>query len=380
MSPHSLKKLMFTSTVILLAISVLAIKYWHYIVNPWTRDGQVHAQVIQVTPRVTGPIIELAVVDNQFVKAGQILFQIDPSTFIASLEFARAELEKTQDEIEALKKQVEVSLAVQEQRVIEVKQASLEINEIKARLVQTDAQFKRAKALVSKQAMSQRELEVAEADYTVARNKHNRAKINLIEARVAAKQADADLAKDRANLGVSGEMNPRLRSAQAKLREAELNLEFTQVRASVDGYVTNLNLRLGSQAVTDRPAMALVDVNSFWVHGFFRENYIAPIRPGDKAVVTLMTYPGIPIIGEVESLAWGIAQRDGSVGDKLLPDINPTFEWIRLAQRVPVRIRLVDVPDTVKLRVGTTASVMVMTETREDSNIDSVEAVPRALQ
>ncbi len=380
MTPPTLKKLMLTSTVLLLAISVLAIKYWHYIVNPWTRDGQVHAQVIQVTPRVTGPIVELTVVDNQFVKAGQLLFQIDPSTYIASLKFARAELDKTQDEIEALKKQVEASLAVREQRVIEVKQASLEINETKARLMQTDAQFKRTKRLVPEQAMSQRELEVAQADYIVAQTKYDRAKINLLDAQVAAKQADADLAKDRANLGADGEMNPRLRSAQAKLREAELNLEFTQVRASVDGYVTNLVLRLGSQAVADRAAMALVDVNSFWVHGFFRENYIAPIRPGDKAVVTLMTYPGIPIIGEVESVAWGIAQRDGSVGEKLLPDINPTFEWIRLAQRVPVRIRLLEVPDTIKLRVGTTASVMVMTGTREDSNVDSVEAVPRALQ
>lgn len=100
---YSLKKLILTSVVLLLAISVLAIKYWHYIVNPWTRDGQVHAQVIQVTPRVTGPIVKLSVVDNQFVKAGQPLFQIDPSTFIASLKFARAELDKTQDEIEALK-------------------------------------------------------------------------------------------------------------------------------------------------------------------------------------------------------------------------------------------------------------------------------------
>ncbi|PXW83887.1 multidrug resistance efflux pump [Nitrosomonas sp. Nm84] len=377
---YTSKKLILTSTVFLLAVSVLAIKYWHYIINPWTRDGQVHAQVIQVTPRVTGPIVELAVVDNQFVKAGQLLFQIDPSTFVASLKFARAELDKTQDEIEALKKQVEASLAVREQRIIEVKQASLEISEVKARLMQADAQFKRVKKLVPDQAMSQRELEVAQADYIVAQTRYDRAKINLLDAQVAAKQADADLAKDRANLGADGEMNPRLRSAQAKLREAELNLEFTQVRASVDGYVTNLVLRLGSQAVADRAAMALVDVNSFWVHGFFRENYIAPIRPGNKAVVTLMTYPGIPIIGEVESIAWGIAQHDGSVGEKLLPDISPTFEWIRLAQRVPVRIRLLDVPDTIKLRVGTTASVMVMTEAGENSNVDSVEAVPRALQ
>jgi multidrug resistance efflux pump len=144
--------------------------------------------------------------------------------------------------------------------------------------------------------------------------------------------------------------------------------------------VTNLNLRLGSQAVADQATLALIDVNSFWVHGFFRENYIEPIQPGDRAVVTLMTYPDTPIEGRVESLAWGIAQDDGSVGDKLLPRISPTFEWIRLAQRVPIRVRLLTIPDTIKLRVGTTASVMVMTGTSGSDGTEPVEAVPRVLQ
>ncbi|MCA9471077.1 MAG: HlyD family secretion protein [Nitrospirales bacterium] len=377
---HTSKKLILTSAVLLLAVSVLLVKYWNYIINPWTRDGQVRAQVIQITPRVTGPIVELSVVDNQFVTAGQHLFQIDPSTFIASLNFARAELDKTHDDIEALEKQVEASLALQKQRNIVVKQAALEIKEIEARFNQASAQFNRARELVPKGAMSQRALEAAQADYAVAQARYDEARIKLLEARVAAKQATADLARDRANLGVEGNMNPRLRAAQAKLQEAELNLKFTQVLAPVDGYVTNLNLKLGNQAVANRAVMALIDVNSFWVHGFFRENYIAPIRPGDKAVVTLMTYPDTPIKGEVESLAWGIAQHDGSVGNNLLPNVSPTFEWIRLAQRVPVRIRLLAVPDTIQLRVGTTASVMVMTGTSEQEDSGPVEAVPRPLQ
>jgi multidrug resistance efflux pump len=176
-------------------------------------------------------------------------------------------------------------------------------------------------------------------------------------------EAKANLAIARANLGAPGERNAQLRLAQAEVREAELNLEFTQVKAPVDGYVTNLNLRLGSQAVENQPALALVDVNSFWIDGFFRENYIEDIRKGDRAVVTLMTYPDKPLEGRVDSLGWGIAQDDGSTGFDLLPTISPTFEWIRLAQRVPVRIHLDHVPEEVKLRVGTTASVLVMTET-----------------
>jgi multidrug resistance efflux pump len=168
--------------------------------------------------------------------------------------------------------------------------------------------------------------------------------------------------------------------AKAELENAQLSLEFTEVRASVDGYVTNLNLRLGSQAVANQSALALVDVNSFWVHGYFRENYIEGISEGNRAIVTLMSYPDKPLEGTVDSLGWGIAQDDGSTGYNLLPTISPTFEWIRLAQRVPVRVHLQEVPDDVKLRVGTTASVLVMTGTQSGGSREPVPAAPRALQ
>ena len=164
------------------------------------------------------------------------------------------------------------------------------------------------------------------------------------------------------------------------MEQAELNLEFTEVKAPVDGYVTNLDLRLGSQAVANQPAVALVDVNSFWVHGFFRETLVGRVQRGDEAVVTLMSYPDSPLRGRVDSIGWGIAQDDGSTGQDLLPNISPTFEWIRLAQRVPVRIHLEAVPDDVELRVGTTGSVLVRTGTADDEKAAPAPGAPRALQ
>ena len=142
----------------------------------------------------------------------------------------------------------------------------------------------------------------------------------------------------------------------------------------------NLNPRLGDQAIANKPVLALVDVDSYWVHGFFRETVIGNMRAGDRAIVTLMTYPHIPLEGRVESLGWGIAQQDGVAGDDLLPQISPTFEWIRLAQRVPIRIQLLDVPDGVALRVGTTASVLVLTGTADQDGDDPVAAAPRSLR
>jgi multidrug resistance efflux pump len=188
------------------------------------------------------------------------------------------------------------------------------------------------------------------------------------------------LAKAKADLGAPGDQNAQVRQAKAKVQSAELNLEFTQQKAPVDGYVTNLNLRLGSQAVDNQPIMALVDVNSYWVTGFFRENYIEDIRKGDRAIVTLMTYPDKPLEGRVDSLGWGIAQQDGSTGYDLLPNISPTFEWIRLAQRVPVRIHMEKIPEGVQLRVGTTASVLVMTGTIDSKSDGKAVAAPKALQ
>ena len=128
------------------------------------------------------------------------------------------------------------------------------------------------------------------------------------------------------------------------------------------------------------PALALIDIDSFWVHGYFRESHIAGIGAGDRAIVTLMSYPDRPLEGRVDSLGWGIYQSDGGTGANLLPDIKPTFQWIRLAQRVPVRVHLNDVPEDIQLRVGTTASVLVMKGSRDRADGGRLTPVPRALQ
>ena len=290
------------------AVAVLAM-YWDYVVNPWTRDGQVRAQVIQITPRVSGPIVNLPIVDNQRVKKGTVLFEIDPRTFQAALMQAKADLA---------------------------------VSRIKVANAQTEERRYRDASKKGSGAVSKVDLE-----------------LKIDERRAAEAQ---------------------LEGRQAQEESARLDVTFTQMSAPVDGYVTNLNLRLGDQAVANQPALALVDVNSYWVHGFFRETVIGNMQAGDRAIVTLMTYPHIPLEGRVESLGWGIAQQDGVAGDDLLPQISPTFEWIRLAQRVPVRILLLDVPDAVALRVGTTASVLVLTGTADQDGDDPVTAAPRSLQ
>ena len=373
-------KYILTGIIVLIAVIVIAVKYWAYVTNPWTRNGQVFAQVIQITPRVSGPLVKLPVEDNQFVKAGDLLFEIDPRTFEAALEQARANLDNTRDQIEALGRQVEAAQADVEAAEATIKQSEAAIKGYTGRVVETKKEYDRQRTLDKQGATSKRAVETARANWVAAANQTANAEAQLLQMQASLSEAKANLAKAQADLGAPGDQNAQVRLAKAEVQSAELNLEFTQKKAPVDGYVTNLNLRLGSQAVENQPIMALVDVSSYWVTGFFRENYIENIRKGNRAIVTLMSYPDKPLEGSVDSIGWGIAQDDGSTGSDLLPTISPTFEWIRLAQRVPVRIHLTKVPEEVKLRVGTTASVLVMTGTSGSKSEKTAVATPKALQ
>ena len=264
-------------------------KYRDYIDNPWTRDGQVRTQVIQVTPRVNGMVTKIHVVDNQKVKRGDLLFEIDPSQYQVKLNQAEARLQRT---LEAAKG--------------------------------TKIEYERVKNIYAKDkgAVSQKDLVRNETNYFKS-------------------LADIDSSTEAVNT-------------------AKLNLSYTKVYAEVDGYVSNINFQIGSQASANKAILALVDENSYWVFGFFREDAIPHVKVGDEARVTLLAYSDTPLSGKVESIAWGIAHSDGNPGNNLLPSVKPVFQWIRLAQRIPVRIKLDKLPDNVKLRFGLTASVMIL--------------------
>lgn len=371
-----LLRLLLTALIVAAAIGAVGWKYRDYILNPWTRDGQVRADVIAIAPRVTGPIVELPIADNQFVAAGDVLFRIDPRTFTAELEQAQAGYDQTLDQLAALGRQVDAARAMVAQAGSAIEQAEATVRSAKASLNQAEAQLERMRALFERDDVSEARYEAQLRTYAVDVAAKEQADAALLQAEGARLQAEADLAAAIANRGAEGEDNARLRSASATLDGARLSLEFTEQRAPVDGFVTNLNLQLGSQATANQPALALVDAASFWVDAYFRESMIADIQPGSQAYVTLMSHPDTLLEGVVESVAWGIARQDGSTAADLLPQVQPTFPWIRLAQRIPVRVRLNGLPEGVELRVGTTASILV----RKTASDDQPSRVPGFLQ
>jgi RND family efflux transporter MFP subunit len=272
-----------TLLVLALAIWIGRTLWIHYMDTPWTRDGRVRADVINVAADVTGTVVDVPVHDNQQVKKGDLLMQIDPEHY---------------------------------------------------------------------------QLAVKQAQATVASRKANwdMRKLN------ASRRADMDnlvISKesrdDANNTAASAQADYQL--AQAQLEAAELNLQRTRVLASVDGYVTNLNVHRGDYARIGEAKMALVDMNSFWVYGFFEETKLPHIRVGDPADMQMMS--GEVLKGHVESIARAIYDRDNPESRELIADVNPTFNWVRLAQRVPVRIHLDTIPDGFVLAAGSTCTVIV---------------------
>ena len=221
-----------------------------------------------------------------------------------------------------------------------------------AQLDSANAGRDQAQATLDKSQAAKRE---AQAKLVTAKN-------GLVEAQAGVTVALADRDQAQANLGEAGEANVRIRSAQVQLEQAKLNLSWTSIHAPADGYVTNMNLLNSTFVAAGTPFALLVDASSFRVDAYFQETKIKRIKPGTPTTITLMGHHDQPLEGEVESIGYAInppnlADTEGP--DNLVPTIQPTFEWIRLAQRVPVRIRFKQIPKDLHLVSGMTASISI---------------------
>jgi multidrug resistance efflux pump len=150
----------------------------------------------------------------------------------------------------------------------------------------------------------------------------------------------------------------QVQQAQANLDQARVNLQRTEIRSPVNGYVTNLLAQLGDYANVGTNVISLVDADSYWVDGYFEETNLAPIRVGDPASIKLMGYKPI-LRGHVDSIARGINVANAQPNGQGLANVNPIFTWVRLAQRIPVRIHIDEVPEGVVLAAGMTATVQI---------------------
>jgi multidrug resistance efflux pump len=264
---------------------LLIVALWRaYMLAPWTRDGRVGADVVQVMPDVSGRVAEVRVVDNQRVRRGDILYVIDRARFALAVDAAEAGL-----------------------------------------------RARRAELLLK----------------TATARRRDRLGSDIVAAETI-DQADGEARMAQAAYD----------AAAVALATARLDLARTTVTAPVDGYATNLRLRPGDYATVGATRVAIVDADRVWVTGYFEETKLARIAPGEHAEVKLMGYD-VPLPGHVESIGRGIADPNDSPDGRGLPSVDPVFTWVRLAQRIPVRVRIDRVPPGVTLAAGMTCSVAI---------------------
>lgn len=359
---QNLKSKLPTFVLVLVAALLAFYLYGQWTQRPWTRDGQVRADIVKIAPRVSGTIVEIAVKDNHFVRKGELLFRIDPSSYQLAVDKAQIQLEQAREEVAALEAAAKAAGAMVLESEAGVVSARAMIKQQEAALANARSQSDRAKRLADENAGSVENAEQKAANFleTQAALKSTQASLSQAEAARTSSKANLDQAK--ANLGEPGDANVRVQQALVQLEEAQLKLSWTSMNAPFDGYITNLDVNEGAFAFPGIPIVAFVDSSSFRVDAYFQETKLRHIKLGDQAIITLMSHPGMKLKGVVDSIGYAInppdiADTEGA--GNLVPQVEPTFDWVRLPQRVPVRIRLEDVPEDIQLVSGTTASVAI---------------------
>ncbi|NWL81110.1 efflux transporter periplasmic adaptor subunit [Pseudomonas taiwanensis] len=286
-----MKRLAFSSArllVTLLAVAVAAVLIWqmvsYYLFAPWTRDGHIRVDVVQVAPDVSGLIDKVEVHDNQPVSKGQVLFVIDQARFKVALQQAQA---MRDDRRETL----------------------------------------------------------AQARREQARNRT----LGRLVAQEIAEASDSSVLRASAALS----------EAEATVEGAKLNLARTVITSPVDGYLNDRAPRTGEFVSAGHNVLSVVDKDSFHLDGYFEETKLGQIQVGQAVDIRVMG-DGRRLTGRVRSIAAAIEDRDRTSGANLLPNVNPAFSWVRLAQRVPVRILFDEVPDDFRMVAGRTATVSIL--------------------
>jgi membrane fusion protein, multidrug efflux system len=301
-----------------------------YYIHPRTDDAYLRANTVGVAPQVSGTIIELPVRDNQHVNEGDLLFVVDPRPYQAELDLATAQLALTDLQIGALNHAIAAARARQQKTQAETDYDRQYLNRI-VPLLKED--FVTAN-------------EVAEA-----RSKLQAAQAERDNARQQVGQAEKEL-------GQYGDINSRRAAAEARVYKAKLNVDYCYVRAQFNAYVTNLNISVGQYANEGREVLTLVDNRTWYAMANFRETFLPFIEPGMNAEVYLLGYPNRRFHGVVEGVGWALYQKNGATVAGLA-NVAPTLNWVRLAQRFPVRITLDGRRPEFPFRMGETAIVTI---------------------
>lgn len=319
--------------LVLVAIVVMIYVIWRVDSAPSTNDAYVYADTVDVVPEVSGRIVDMAVQDNQLVKQGDVLMRIDPRPYEASLDKAKASLIALDKQIMLMQRSVDA----QQHGADSVEAA---VAKARAAAAQATKTLQRTEPLLAQGFVSAEDVD---------------------RARTAQRAAEADLnaileqAKQAAS-AVSGvdALEAQRDVVQADIALTELHLEMATVRAPFDGRVVALKTAVGQFASAMKPVFTLIDTNHWYVIANFRETELKNIHSGTPAALRLMSDSGKTFTGKVDSIGYGVMPDDGGMVLGGLPRVSRSINWVRVAQRFPVKI-MVDKPDADMFRIGASA-------------------------
>ncbi len=309
---------------ILVTIAIGLFLFWrHEERYPSTKDAYIGANIIYVAAQVTGQVSDVAVVENQPVNAGDLLFSIDPTQFQASVDQAKANLDSAIQQADSFSNQITAAQAAVESAnsFYETAQSNLE----------------RARALFSDGDLAQASLDQTTSEFAQAsaRLTTSRSELSALQSGLAARQDN-------------------VLSSQAALEIAQADLVWTKVYAAADGWIANLTLRPGSSVSANAPQFSIVESSDWWVDANFKETSLPRIRPGQPVTVQVDMLPDTTLTGKVASIGRGSGDTFS-----LLPSENSSGNWVKVTRRFPVRIELD--PTDAPLRVGGSSKVTVDT-------------------
>lgn len=319
--------------LVLLLVGLFAvmalIHIWNYYnAEPWTRDGRIRGDVIQVSSDVSGLVTQVLVHDNQSVKKGQVLFKIDVARQALDVEQARSDLLKAKAGLAS---------------------AQAELAQAQANLVKSQANINLAEKNANRYAnLMDGAISKQEQDQVFAVRDQSHAEHEQLQASIA--QAQANIGQQKALIDV----------ATSNLHLAELNLQRSEVVSPADGTLSNFELKAGNYVKVGQAVAALVDRKQLYVVGYFEETKLNKIYIGAPASIQLMG-DSETLRGHVQGIASGIEDRERTSTTGLLANVNPTFSWVRLAQRVPVKIVLDEAPkNELAFIAGRTVTVHIL--------------------
>ena len=324
-------------TLIVIGICGVLIS-WHLVADrhtPYTSQARVHALVVPIAAQVSAIVTDVFVGNNQYVKAGEALFRIDPDQFQFAVETAEANLLSARQATGA--------------SAANINAAEAAVGAATASLIRAEQDVVRMRAIMEEDpgAISVRRLQAAEASYVIAKQQVEGARANLVKA--------------REDFGDEGEQNVRILQAQAALSQARLELERTSVLAPTDGLVTDVRVDRGNFAATGAPQMTFLAVHNIWVQADFTENNLGNIEPGSEVEILFDALPGRVFQGKIRSIGFGVAIDTAPLG--ALPTIDNSRQWLRDAQRFAVVIDIDNLGsgNLAGVRVGSQSSVIVYT-------------------